>query len=214
MSRMDSVVRLLTVTTAAGSPLNQLREGSFSDQRWLMSAMSPSRTTRPLASARRIMSSKAPASYCRKRPRMMTSSLAVLRRPPVVSRLALRTAAATSATVRLSSFKSLCRRRTSISSSGKPLSRTCEMPSTARSSSSMRRASSLRSFKSSTPMTAKEIATPTASCLNTMGGSMPTGKLAMRSTAFLTFCSASSVTSAETVSMVMLPAFSLQTDLT
>ena len=50
----------------------------------------------------------------------------------------------------------------------------------------MRRASRFKARKSSTPVTANVMATPSDSRLNTIGGSIPAGNEAMRSTAFLT----------------------------
>ena len=76
----------------------------------------------------------------------------------------------------------------------------------------MRRDSRLSARKSSTPEMANVIASPSDSRLNTMGGSMPAGNEAMRSTAFLTSCKMSSVSLAFSTVTVMFPAFSLHTD--
>ena len=59
---MLSDVKLLTVTTTAGAPLYQLRDGSFSAHRSRTSATSDNRTTRPSGKARTTMSSIASAS--------------------------------------------------------------------------------------------------------------------------------------------------------
>ena len=59
---MLSVVRLFTVTTTAGAPLYQFREGSFSAHRSRTSATSDNRTMRPSGNARTTMSSMASAS--------------------------------------------------------------------------------------------------------------------------------------------------------
>ena len=214
MTKIDSEFKLFTVTTAAGAPLNQFRDGSLSAHRSTTSATSASRTTRPSRSARTTMSRSSCAVYSRYRPRMMSSSLSVFNRPPVASMFAARTAAVTCGIVNPSSISASSRNRISISSSGNPLNAICEMPSTERSSCSISRASRFSTRRSSTPVMANVKATPTASCLNTMGGSIPTGKLAMRSTAFFTSWRISSVSRASSTSMVMLPTFSLQTDLT
>ena len=113
-----------------------------------------------------------------------------------------------------SSVRRSARMATSISSPGNPLKLTWLMPCNARKSCSMRRASRFSALRSSTPVTANVMATPSDSCLKTMGGSIPAGKDAMRSTAFLTSCKMSSVSLAFFTDTVMLPAFSLQTDLT
>ena len=211
---MLSVVRLFTVTTTEGMPLYQLRDGSLSAHRSCTAATSDNRTTRPSTLERITMSSNASASYPRNRPRTINSSRAVFKRPPVVSTLAARIAADTSAKVMFNSVSLSARMATSISSPGNPLNATWLMPSKARKSCSIRRASVFKALKSSTPVTANVMATPMASCLNTVGGSIPTGNEAMRSTAFFTSCKISSVSPASKTVTVMLPAFSEHTDFT
>ena len=126
--------------------------------------------------------------------------------------LAARMAAPTSAMVKFNSVRRSARIDTSISSPGKPLRLTWLRPSKARKSCSMRRDSRLSARKSSTPEMANVNASPSDSRLNTMGGSIPAGNEAMRSTAFLTSCKMSSVSLAFSTVTVMFPAFSLHTD--
>ena len=72
----------------------------------------------------------------------------------------------------------------------------------------------LSKYKSSTPEIAKIMATFSGSCLKIIGGSIPTGNEAIRSTAFFTSWSAWSVLFACLTSTIILPAFSMHVEVT
>ena len=66
----------------------------------------------------------------------------------------------------------------------------------------------------SLPLTAKEIVSLMASCLDTTKGSIPVGNDGTRSTAFLTSSSIKSRFSPFSISTVMVPLFSLDVEVT
>ena len=125
---------------------------------------------------------------------MESSSASVRTLPPVMSMLAARTRRAAWAKVMPWARRSSSRKAISISSSGSPCNSTLLMPSMARRSSSTRRAMAFNARRStSSPLRAKLTAGRMFSTVNVRTGSMPSGSVGMRSTAFCTSISTSSV---------------------